>query len=57
MTARYYIIDLEDMNTTHTDDAEIAEHYCLSEQFVVIDTEKNVLRYQDNEDEIEAATK
>lgn len=57
MVARYYIVDLDDGNTTFTDDAGIAKHYCVSEQFVVIDTEKNVTQYYYDEDEIKAATK
>ena len=57
MSYRYYIVDLDCGETTHTNDGDIAKYYCVSEQYVVIDTEKNVTLYYEDEDEIKAATK
>lgn len=57
MASRYYIVDLDGGNTTSTDDLEIAMHYAVYEQYVVISTEKNVVLYHNDEDEIKASTK
>lgn len=57
MASRYYIVDLDNGSTTSTDDLEIAMHYAVSDEYVVISTEKNVVLYHNDEDEIKASTK